>query len=160
MGGRGRGAYYKAKYGRGGWARNGGSDHNNRDYNNRPSNNARVGGSLYDAMCSCDGKGYGAYKDLKGKWTVNHGRLQCDIYIDNVQADPFAPPSRMRVRIDSDQVGYPDNWTSNKIRVTALCDYIARRMWNMLNSGQGSYIQDCYMMTWVFIDCYYVMCVL
>ena len=138
MGGRGRGAYYKAKYGRGGWARNGGTEQNNRDnYDNRGSRDVRMSDSLYDALCHCDGKGYGAYKDLKGRWTVTHGRVSCDIYIDNVQADPFAPPSRMRVRLNSDQVQYPGTWTSNKIRVTALCDYIARRMWTMLNSGQG-----------------------
>ncbi|MBN1222300.1 MAG: isopentenyl-diphosphate delta-isomerase, partial [Candidatus Aminicenantes bacterium] len=46
-------------------------------------------------LSQIDGRGYKAYKDIEG--TYDFGEYQLDI--DRAQADPFAPPSRVRVRL-------------------------------------------------------------
>ena len=40
-------------------------------------------------------RSYGMYKELQGNYTFS----QYVLYIDHVQGDPFAAPSRVRVRI-------------------------------------------------------------
>lgn len=42
-----------------------------------------------------DGRPYGAWKDLRGHWELDDWTLM----VDRVQGDPFAAPSRVRVRI-------------------------------------------------------------
>jgi predicted ABC-class ATPase len=42
-----------------------------------------------------DGRGYKAYKEIKGRWTFP----RFDLFVDHVQGDPFAAPSRVRVRL-------------------------------------------------------------
>ena len=165
MGGRGRGAYYKEKYGNkgrgggggggyrggggnyrggggGGFGRGGhggggygGNYHDEDDgYHNRQSDRDRSR-SLYDTLVSLEGANYKAYKDLTGKWEVTHQGLTMMVFIDNVQSDPFAPPSRMRVRLGARDVAYPETWTSSRIRVVALCDFLARRVSRQLTRG-------------------------
>ena len=70
-----------------------------------------------------------------GRWDVTHQGLTVAIHIDNVQSDPFAPPSRMRVRVGGRDAGYPESWLSSDTRTVALCDYLARRMWAQLARG-------------------------
>ena len=160
MGGRGRGAYYKAKYGNkgrgggGGWGRdNGGGGGGGNWRENNGGGGGGYGGnyghdeadsyhgnrdrsrSLYDTLVGCEGQNYKAYKQLTGRWEVNHDGLPVSVFIDNVQSDPFAPPSRMRVRIASDVVNYPDTWLVSRTRVVAMCDYLARRMSHQLTRG-------------------------
>lgn len=133
--GRGRGAYYKEKYGNkrgrgggGGYERNDGGSH----YRDR---GGEGGGDLYSTLISLDGAGYGAYKQLVGRWEVTHQGLTVTVHVDNVQSDPFAPPSRMRVRVAGGNAGYPEEWLSSDTRTVALCDYLARRMWAQLARG-------------------------
>ena len=66
---------------------------------------------------------------------MTHKGLNVTIFIDNVQSDPFAPPSRMRVRLGARDVAYPGTWTSSRTRVVALCDFVARRMSRQLSRG-------------------------
>ena len=58
---------------------------------------------------SCDGQNYGRYKQCEGRWEVRsrNKNITIIIFIDKVQSDPFAPPSRMRVRLKSDDANYP-----------------------------------------------------
>jgi predicted ABC-class ATPase len=44
-----------------------------------------------------DGRPYPAYRDLKGRWRLGDVRVA----VDHVQGDPFAAPSRLRVRVPS-----------------------------------------------------------
>ena len=44
---------------------------------------------------SIDGRGYGAYKDLKGRWD---GR-RVSLCLDRIQGDPFAAPSKARLLV-------------------------------------------------------------
>jgi predicted ABC-class ATPase len=50
-----------------------------------------------------DGRGYKAYKDIQGCYRSGDSLL----YIDFIQGDPFAPPSRVRVRVPMSKAGLP-----------------------------------------------------
>lgn len=67
-----------------------------------------------------DGKSYKAYKEIKGQYSFE----KFDLSIDHVQGDPFAAPSRVRVRIRST---FPDWAQTNKSRRVALRDYLNRQ---------------------------------
>ncbi|MXX84919.1 MAG: ABC-ATPase domain-containing protein [Acidobacteria bacterium] len=71
-----------------------------------------------------DGRGYPAYRDLEGEWSLGNG---ITVFVDRVARDPFAPPSRVRVRMDGETVGFPAALASNRARRTALADFLARR---------------------------------
>lgn len=70
-----------------------------------------------------DGRGYKAYKDIEGEY--DFGKFQ--FLIDYVQGDPFATPSRVRVRVKQDAAGFPGNTYSSRSRKVALRDYITRK---------------------------------
>ncbi len=94
---------------------------------------------LVQALTKMDGKPYPAYKSIKG-------RYQCQDYellIDHVQGDPFAMPSKVRVRISIDTAGFPEDIYYNDCRNIALCDFLARgfyhsiRKYNTQRQGSG-----------------------
>ena len=63
-----------------------------------------------------DGRGYKAYKALQGEYRFPRFTL----IIDHVQADPFAAPTRVRVRIPAEEAGFsPDLWEHPSRRVGA-----------------------------------------
>ena len=70
-----------------------------------------------------DGKGYKAYKDIKGSYAFGLYTL----IIDHVQGDPFAAPSRVRVRLPHERTEFPQELWDNPVCRTAFCDYLARR---------------------------------
>jgi predicted ABC-class ATPase len=70
-----------------------------------------------------NGKGYKAYKDIKGSYAFGLYSL----IIDHVQGDPFAAPSRVRVRLPHERTGFPQDLWDNPVRRIAFCDYLARR---------------------------------
>lgn len=69
-----------------------------------------------------DNKGYGAYKELKGEYQLGHFVL----LIDYVQGDPFASPSKVRLRIPKYKADFPEKLYDTKVRRLALEDYLAR----------------------------------
>ncbi len=71
-----------------------------------------------------DGRGYKAYKDLEGEYSFRTFTL----YIDHVQGDPFAAPSKLRVRIPHSVARLPPELFANRVRNIALADYLARRV--------------------------------
>ncbi|MGI9953357.1 ABC-ATPase domain-containing protein [Moorellaceae bacterium AZ2] len=71
-----------------------------------------------------DGKGYKAYKDLYGGYALGDFTL----YFDHIQGDPFASPSRIRVRVEQDKAAWPPELWAFKIRRVALEDFLARRV--------------------------------
>ncbi len=70
-----------------------------------------------------DGKGYKAYKDIGGSYDCGEYRL----LVDHVQGDPFAAPSRVRVRLRDDVARFPRDTYRNRSREIALRDFLARR---------------------------------
>lgn len=86
-----------------------------------------------------DGKGYGAYKQLEGEYDLGKFYL----FIEHVQGDPYAHPSRFSVRIDQDKAKFPEDLFENEVRKRALEDYITRRFFQAIkkivegNRGSG-----------------------
>lgn len=70
-----------------------------------------------------DGRGYRAYKDIAGQYDLGGPILA----IDYVQGDPFAAPSKVRVRIPLSGADLPAELFSNRIRRVALSDWLARQ---------------------------------
>jgi predicted ABC-class ATPase len=77
---------------------------------------------LKKIISGIDHRGYKAYKQLKGSYYFNGFTL----FIDYVQGDPFASPSRLRVRVPQKIAGFSKDLYSNKPRKIALEDYISR----------------------------------
>jgi len=69
-----------------------------------------------------DGRGYKAYKDLEGQYQYNRFVL----FVDHVQGDPFASPSKIRVRVDHEDSGIPPSFWNTKVRSVALRDFLTR----------------------------------
>lgn len=70
-----------------------------------------------------DGRGYKAYKDIEG---VYHFR-EYSLLVEHVQGDPFASPSRVRVRVPQQVAGLATDTYSSKSQEIALRDFLTRR---------------------------------
>lgn len=84
---------------------------------------------LKKELTRIDGKGYGAYKDIRGRYDLGG----CELFIDHVQSDPFAPPSKIRLRISQKRAAFPEELFKNRIRKTALEDYLSRAFIREIN---------------------------
>jgi len=82
---------------------------------------------LVEQIRRMDRRSYPAYKQLKGR----HGTPPLELYIDHVQGDPFAAPSKIRIRL---YVEWPDERFGSEIRRTALEDYLHRRIARWLHT--------------------------
>ncbi|RCV50226.1 ABC-ATPase domain-containing protein, partial [Marinitenerispora sediminis] len=69
------------------------------------------------------GASYGRYKALTGDWDFGDFTLT----VRRVQADPFAPPSRVEVRVPARVAGLPEHAWRAPVRRRATADYLARR---------------------------------
>jgi predicted ABC-class ATPase len=78
---------------------------------------------LRNILAKIDGRGYKAYKDIKGAYRFE----VFDLFIDHVQGDPFAAPSRVRARVPLHRAGFPPSLHDRWIRRVAFGDYIARQ---------------------------------
>jgi predicted ABC-class ATPase len=87
---------------------------------------------LNEILGRIDGRGYKAYKEIKGEYQFPGFKL----LIDHVQGDPFAKPSRIRVRIDRIASGFSHALSENRSLQVALCDYLTRIFYE--NCGQYS----------------------
>jgi len=84
-----------------------------------------MNGSLDDlgqALHDIDGRGYRAYRDVEGAWDGQGVTLE----IEHVQGDPFATPSRVRLRLSRELHRIPDEAWSSAPRRVALCDFLLR----------------------------------
>ncbi|MBS0013086.1 MAG: hypothetical protein KFF46_03870, partial [Desulfobacterales bacterium] len=78
---------------------------------------------LREQLRRIDGRGYKAYKDIAGSYDFKKFAL----YIDHVQGDPYAAPSRLRARVRRTDSGFAKDTTANKSRTIALGDFLTRR---------------------------------
>ncbi|WP_046044197.1 ABC-ATPase domain-containing protein [Staphylococcus epidermidis] len=78
--------------------------------------------ALEQTLTSLDGQKYGAYKQIKDIYEFNLFKLR----VDHIQADPFAPPSKMSVVIDRQQAKFPDSLLNSELKQRAVSDYLAR----------------------------------
>ncbi|MFO7973156.1 MAG: ABC-ATPase domain-containing protein [Candidatus Hydrogenedentota bacterium] len=77
-----------------------------------------------------DGRGYKAYKDIQGSYRFERFSL----HIDYVQGDPFAAPSKIRLRVPQSVAGIPADMYKNPVRLLAMEDYLARRVRSVIRS--------------------------
>ena len=72
-----------------------------------------------------DGRGYPAYKDLQNQsYCSEDGSFE--LFIDHVQGDPFAAPSRIRFRLSHELTEFPDWSHSCEARRIALENHLTR----------------------------------
>ncbi|KAI8820636.1 uncharacterized protein EV422DRAFT_496415 [Fimicolochytrium jonesii] len=137
--GRGRGQYYREKYGgRGGGpsnARGGPQDDRPESSVSAAVNNSNNGQALAQHLRSLDRAPYGAYKDVRGSYLFESGLT---LFVDHVQSDPFAPPSKIRVRLPQQVARFPPELFGTRIRRVALEDYITRRTTSLIRQQELS----------------------
>ena len=83
---------------------------------------------LNQILTKMDGKPYPAYKAIKSGYECQ----DYEIWIDHVQGDPFAIPSKIRVRIPISTAGFPEETYHDECRNVALCDFLARRFYHSI----------------------------
>ncbi|SIS47042.1 ABC-ATPase domain-containing protein [Salimicrobium flavidum] len=69
-----------------------------------------------------DGKSYKGYKDIQGTYDFRDYKL----HIDYVQGDPFAAPSKIRIRIPDEKRPIKKEWTKSRSRRIYTEDIITR----------------------------------
>ena len=77
---------------------------------------------LRKTLSHLDGRGYKAYKQIQGRFEFP----DFELYIDHVQGDPFAQPSKIRLRVQQEISQIPEELWINSVRQTALEDFVAR----------------------------------
>lgn len=78
------------------------------------------------------GASYGRYKSLSGEWDFGDFTLR----IDKVQADPFAPPSRVSVQVPADVAVLPAAAWQAPVRRRATADFLTRRAHRLLRGAR------------------------
>ena len=79
---------------------------------------------LHLLLSRIDGRGYKAYKEIAGTYEGRGWTL----HIDHVQGDPFAVPSKMRLRAPQSLAQIPTDLFSNRVRRVALQDFLSREV--------------------------------
>ncbi|GLU46221.1 ABC-ATPase domain-containing protein [Nocardiopsis ansamitocini] len=109
--------------GRQNWRDRGGT---RRGHSDRPApeplRGSRDAEHLGAELARMDGASYGRYKSLSGEWDLGDATLT----VEKVQADPFAPPSRLLVRLPVATAGLPPAALRSPERRRATADYLAR----------------------------------
>ncbi len=85
---------------------------------------------LRNKLLRIDGRGYKAYKGIAGQYAFP----SFTVFIDYVQGDPFASASRIRLRVEQQAADFPIGLFNNKIRRTALEDFIGRETAKAIDS--------------------------
>ncbi len=89
-------------------------------------------GALATALRRLDGRPYPAYRDLGGAWALGGG---VTLWVEHVQGDPFAAPSRVRLRV-------PDVLASDEVADRdareAAEDWLLRRAVAAVDAGLGA----------------------
>ena len=77
---------------------------------------------LKQLLYNIDRKGYPAYKGTKGSYRFPKYVL----YIDHVQGDPFAAPSKLHIEVAGKTADFPERLYDKKYKKTAFCDHLIR----------------------------------
>ena len=78
---------------------------------------------LRKLLAEINGRGFKAYRDLKGVYEFDDFSL----IVDHVQSDPFAAPSRFRVTIPQKAAAFPEDTYGSKSREVGLRDFLTRQ---------------------------------
>lgn len=88
---------------------------------------------LQQQLKQIDGKSYKAYKQIQGKYSFRN----FDLLIDYVQGDPFAAPSKIRLRINDRDFKVAEEWKKDRRKYYAE-DLITRKIAKTINKTQTS----------------------
>ena len=83
---------------------------------------SRTADDLRRNLRRIDGRGYPAYRDLKGTWQLPQFKLM----VRHVQGDPFAAPSRVAAVLEPARAGFPAATIATASRRTGLSCLLAR----------------------------------
>ncbi len=75
-------------------------------------------------LIELEGGGYRDYKAIKG----NYEFPDFDLTVDYVQGDPFAAPSRIRLKITQETAQFPPRWLTDYETQIAIADYLTRQV--------------------------------
>lgn len=89
--------------------------------------------ALTSLLQTLDGKGYGAYKQLKETWSFP-GFL---LHVDHVQGDPFAAPTRLRVEVPPETAALPRDVLSSRPRSLGAAAFLARAFAARARNAEG-----------------------
>ncbi|HCG56550.1 MULTISPECIES: ABC-ATPase domain-containing protein [Brevibacterium] len=78
--------------------------------------------NLASTLHSLDGRSYGNYKQIRGSYEFG----PVTVFIDRVQVDPFASPSKVRIRINRAEAGFPTDITTERTDRIAASDFLFR----------------------------------
>jgi len=85
---------------------------------------------LQRQLNNLEGRSYREYKGIKGHYAFSEFELQ----VDYVQGDPFAAPSRIRLRVNQQVAGFPSQWLTDYVAQTAIADYVTRQVGQVAQS--------------------------
>lgn len=80
--------------------------------------------ALTDRLRRLDGRGYAAYKEIRGAYAAADFRL----LVDHVQGDPFAEPSRVRALVPPESARLPEWALVTEARRAAAADFLNRAL--------------------------------
>lgn len=89
---------------------------------------------LQQQLKQIDGKSYKGYKQIQGAYQFQ----KYDLYIDYVQGDPFAAPSKIRVYVPNKHRTISPEWKSTKRRKTYTEDRMTREIANAIRKNDTS----------------------
>lgn len=88
----------------------------------RPDDRVRPARELERLLEQLDGRGYKAYREIEGAWRFPDFTL----HVDRVQSDPFAAPSKLRVRVPFEIVFLAEDLFDGPVRRIACSAWLAR----------------------------------
>ncbi|MGI8317152.1 ABC-ATPase domain-containing protein [Halobacillus mangrovi] len=86
---------------------------------------------LQQQLKQIDGKSYKGYKQIQGKYSF----ADFELFIDYVQGDPFAAPSKIRVRIPSEKRSVQSSWKETSRRKVYTEDRLTRAVARSVNKN-------------------------
>ncbi|KAL7276789.1 hypothetical protein RUND412_000213 [Rhizina undulata] len=132
--GGGGGGYGRGRGGGGGYGRGGGKGgRGESDFNSVPETPATIsrggasksGQELISILRQIDNRSYlGVYKCTY----EDDKNFYYHLFVDHIQSDSYAPPSRFRVQVPTEIAGIPESYYESRIKTTAFCDYVTRHL--------------------------------
>ena len=89
---------------------------------------------LRQILSRIDGRSYNAYHEIRGDFAWGAFSL----FVDHVQGDPYAAPSKLRLRIDQGLAELPEDLYDNPVRRLAFEDFLTRRVHRAIRSNAKS----------------------
>ncbi len=93
----------------------------------------RTADDLARVLRRIDGRGYPAYRDVRGSWRLPGFELD----VRRVQGDPYAAPTRVAALLDPSEAGFPAELLTSPSRRIGLSCLLARRFAALARRIQG-----------------------